>query len=211
MDFLYAPPPGFNSSVDLLNILSDDIAQTIAFEACISAFDKRTLISPSTNEISALFSSDDQIASICNALSFLYQGSLRNKISSKVLEDALSSHTDLQTNIISIIVRVYQRISKVKLLSTEQTSEDNKSNGDEDMNATNVLNLGRLVSMKWNIGITISSSKMRKVQKPFVRLTIQIAHGDGQIKPYNLTLSVLQFQELRQEIKLTRMLMQDLD
>ena len=108
MDFLYAPPPGFNSSVDLLNVLNHDLAQTIAYEACTSAFDKRTLIPPSRTEMDASFSSD-QISSICNALSFLYQGSLRNKIPRKVLDEALSTHTDLETNIISIIVRVYHR------------------------------------------------------------------------------------------------------
>lgn len=80
-----------------------------------------------------------------------------------------------------------------------------------DNDAKNILNLGRLISMKWSMGITISSSKMRKVQKPFVRLSLQIAHGNGDIKTYYLTLSILQFQELREEIKLTRMIMQDLD
>ncbi len=79
------------------------------------------------------------------------------------------------------------------------------------MEAKNILNLGRLVSMKWSMGITISSSKMRKVQKPFVRLSLQIAHGNGDIKTYFVTLSIRQFQELREEIKLTRMIMQDLD
>lgn len=98
------------------------------------------------------------------------------------------------------------RVFKLKL--SQEQSEDNKA---DDMDAKNVLNLGRLVSMKWSMGITVSSSKMRKVQKPFVRLSLQIAHGDGRIKTYFLTLSILQFQELREEIKLTRMLMQDLD
>lgn len=210
MEFLYAPPPGFNSSVDLLNGLNVDSAQTIAYEACVSAFDKRTIIAPSRTEIDASFSMD-QISSICNALSFLFQGSLRNKIPRKTLEEGLSTHTDLETNIINIIVRVYHRVSKVKL--SQEQSEDNKTDDIDanDMDAKNVLNLGRLISMKWSMGITISSSKMRKVQKPFVRLSLQIAHSDGDIKTYDLTLSILQFQELREEIKLTRMLMQDLD
>eukprot|EP00483_Globobulimina_turgida_P003967 UN03975 len=207
MDFLYSPPPGFNSSVDLLNVLNLDSAQTIAYEACVSAFDKRTVIPPSRTEIDVSYS-DEQISSICNALSFLYQGSLRNKINRKKVEEGLSQHTDLETNIINVIVRVYHRVSKAKL-SKNKEKEDTK---DEEMDeAKNILNLGRLVSMKWSMGITISSSKMRKVQKPFVRLSLQIAHGNGDIKTYFVTLSIRQFQELREEIKLTRMIMQDLD
>ena len=97
-----------------------------------------------------------------------------------------------------------------KLQSMQSKSEDTKSE-DEVEDAKNILNLGRLVSMKWNMGITISSSKMQKVTKPFVRMTLQIAHGNGEIKTYYLTLSIVQFQELREEIKLTRMLMADLD
>ena len=108
MEFLYAPPPGFNSSVDLLNVLNLDSAQTIAYEACISAFDKRTNIPPSRTELDASFCAD-QISSICNALSFVYEGSLRSKLAPKTLEEGLATHTDLETNIINVVVRVYHR------------------------------------------------------------------------------------------------------
>lgn len=115
MDFLYAPPPGFNSAVDLLNILNLDSAQTIAYEACSSAWDKRTIIPPSKSEIDVQFK-DEQISSICNALLFLYQGSLRNKQSRKNVEEALSQHTDLEENVINVIVRVYHRYYYILLL-----------------------------------------------------------------------------------------------
>lgn len=108
MDFLYSPPAGFNAAVDLLNILNLDSAQTISYEACISAFDKRTIVPPSRTEIDVSFS-DEQISSICNALLFLYQGSLRNKQSRKNLHEALTQHTDLEDNIINVIVKVYYR------------------------------------------------------------------------------------------------------
>eukprot|EP01083_Nonionella_stella_P249613 862938_1 len=116
-----------------------------------------------------------------------------NKINRKKLEEGLSQHTDLETNIITVIVKVYHRVSKINAKS-QQEREDTKD--DEMDDAKNILNLGRLVSMKWSMGITISSSKMRKVQKPFVRLSLQIAHGNGDIKTYFVTLSILQFQEL---------------
>ena len=108
MEFLQAPPPGFNASIDLLNVLNLDSAQTIAYEACVSVFEKRTVIPPSTTEIDVSFS-EEQIGSICNALLFIFQGSLRNKQSRKHLEEALSQHTDLEENIINVIVRVYHR------------------------------------------------------------------------------------------------------
>lgn len=108
MDFLYAPPPGFNCAVDLLNVLNPDSVQTIGYEACVSAFEKRAVIPPSRAEIDA-FISDDQISSVCNALLFLYRGSLRNKSSRKTLAEGLLNHTDLDENVIAVIAKVYNR------------------------------------------------------------------------------------------------------
>ena len=93
----------------------------------------------------------------------------------------------------------------------QKQSQDAKDDEDGMDEAKNILKLGTLVSLKYNMGITISSSKMRKVQKPFVRLSLQIAHGNGDIKTYFVTLSILQFQVLREEIRLTRLTMADLD
>lgn len=112
-------------------------------------------------------------------------------------------------NMYNMYIFIIYRVSKIKL--SQKKSEDTKDEEDGMDEAKNILNLGRLVSLKWSMGITISSSKMRKVQKPFVRLQLQIAHGDGHIKTYFVTLSILQFQELREEIRLTRLTMADLD
>eukprot|EP00485_Elphidium_margaritaceum_P002185 CAMPEP_0202704642 /NCGR_PEP_ID=MMETSP1385-20130828/17301_1 /ASSEMBLY_ACC=CAM_ASM_000861 /TAXON_ID=933848 /ORGANISM="Elphidium margaritaceum" /LENGTH=208 /DNA_ID=CAMNT_0049362721 /DNA_START=496 /DNA_END=1122 /DNA_ORIENTATION=- len=208
MDFLYAPPAGFSASVDLLNVLNIDSLQTIAYESCVSAFEKRTVVPPSKTEIDVSFS-DDQIASLCNALCFLYNGCLRSKQDKKTLYEALRQHTDLEDNVNMAIAKVYSRICKLQMAHLDDAKRSEDGN---DMNqAKSILSLGRLVSMKWSMGMTISSSRMKKVQKPFVRLQLTIAHCDGEIKTYFVTLSILQFQELRQEIKLSRMVMADLD
>ena len=108
MDFLFAPPPGFNCAVDLLNVLDPDSVQTIGYEACVSAYEKRTVIPPSRTEIDGSFS-EDQISSVCNALLFLYRGSLRSKIPRKGLAEGLLNHTDLDENVIALIAKVYHR------------------------------------------------------------------------------------------------------
>lgn len=215
MDFLFAPPPGFNAAVDFLNVLDTDSLHTIASEACLSAFEKRTFVPPSKTDIASF--SDRQISSICNALSFIYKGSLKSKLSAKVLNEALPIHTDLDEDIIFTLVSVYHRIlkqfkSKSKLKENE-IKEEEVQNADSNglIDAKNVLNLGRLVKMDYCMGITVSSSRMKKVNKPFVRLSLQIAHGSGDFKTYFVTLSLLQFEQLREEIKVISMIMKDLD
>jgi len=77
--------------------------------------------------------------------------------------------------------------------------------------ARNVMRLGRVVSMAWSLGVSISSSMMKRVNKPFVRMQLKIAHGSGEIKTYFLTMTILQFQKFRKELKTTLDLMEDLE
>lgn len=140
------------------------------------------------------------------------RGALTNSVKAKDLHQALSEHTDLEQDVNTLIVTAYHnRVKLQKKLKEENEAESKQDDRNEYDEAQSILNLGRLVSMQWSMGVTISSQTMKLVGKPFVRLELKIAHGSGDIKTYYVTLSLLQFQRLRQEIQTTKDKMQELD
>ncbi|ETO13081.1 hypothetical protein RFI_24293 [Reticulomyxa filosa] len=109
------------------------------------------------------------------------------------------------------MLRIVDKSASEKTSDGTNTEEKNASATSDKERVTQILNLGKIVSMSWNMGITISSSRMPKVNKPFVRLTLQVAHGSGQIKTYHVTLSLSQFQHFREELSQTKKMMEEMN
>jgi COMM domain containing 6 len=56
------------------------------------------------------------------------------------------------------------------------------------------LNLGKLVDMKWQVGVSVSSNSCKNLQTPFVRLTLHIADSNERIVPHSFQLSLAEFE-----------------
>ena len=56
-----------------------------------------------------------------------------------------------------------------------------------------LLDVGKLIDLKWKVGMAVSSDSCKNLNSPFVCLSLTISDGSGNIKMHDLELSMAQF------------------
>lgn len=64
-----------------------------------------------------------------------------------------------------------------------------------------VLNIGQLVSIKWQIGVSVQSNHCENLNAPFVSVQLQVQDPNQEISTHSFDLSLLEF-KVKQKNKL---------
>ena len=67
-------------------------------------------------------------------------------------------------------------------------SEDDKKN---------IFNAGKLVSVDWELGVSVNSDSSVSINKPYVSLLFRVANAEGEESDHCAELSLEQFRALR--------------
>lgn len=196
MEYLSCPPQGFYVACEFINLLNEDSLKLFMNNCCEMIFEKKKTGKINESTTININITQEQINSIENALLYITKSSEKTKIDGKELVKLLNEFTDLNENTINNIAIIYHNYLKKELKKQKKIENEESENKDYDNinDIKSVLNLGRLISMNWSTGITLTSSRMKLVKKAFVRLSIKIAHATGIIKTHYVTLSMDQFQ-----------------
>jgi len=62
------------------------------------------------------------------------------------------------------------------------------------------LNVGKLVSLEWKLGVAISSSQFNSVNAPFVTLLLKVSDNNNAITSHSFELSASEFNDFAKNL-----------
>ncbi|XP_062580614.1 COMM domain-containing protein 6-like [Saccostrea cucullata] len=63
------------------------------------------------------------------------------------------------------------------------------------------LTAGKLIDMKWKLGVAVSSDECKSLNSPYVTMTLKVADPSGKISTHSREMTVPQFQNFSQQMK----------
>ncbi|XP_052672990.1 COMM domain-containing protein 6-like [Crassostrea angulata] len=63
------------------------------------------------------------------------------------------------------------------------------------------LTAGKLVDMKWKLGVAVCSDECKSLNSPFVAMTLKVADASGKISTHTFELTIPQFQNFSEQMK----------
>ena len=124
---------------------------------------------------------------IFSALHFIFRGATRYSASAEDLYSCIVGATDISKEAAKIICKAWQQ-------EVIDNDEAEKSQGIE-------LSLGTLLEMDWRVGVSISSSRTRELQSPFVTVAMKVSDSAGKIQSRVVELTIPEFYRLRDTMK----------
>ena len=149
---------------------------------------RRQVESMPTEEYAKMAPAGASLASVrsaTNAVVYILRQLSLSKAEGKAASALLESETDLN------------EAARAAFSETGQgATQDQKSSS-----IRRALNVGKLVDIKWKLGMGVSSNTCKNLAAPFVTLSLKIVDPNQQSRVYTLELNLEQFQEFRQTFK----------
>ena len=128
-------------------------------------------------------------------LSRTIRGSVEHTPSLEKLSFALRSQTDLDGAAVAAVAA--QAIVHLASLSEEKLAEKSDAVNQFDL----ICSVGRLVDLKWKLGLAMSSSRADTLHTPFVTLVLTVSDNRGDISIHSLELTLSEFGGLSKSLK----------
>jgi hypothetical protein len=71
----------------------------------------------------------------------------------------------------------------------------------DSSSAARTLNIGRLISLDWKLGVSLTSSHCANLKTPFVSIIVRVAEQDGEVATHALELSLPEFQDFKTTLR----------
>jgi hypothetical protein len=187
MGVLTNAPQGFSNAVAALNSLP----QGILAEMCqdVMAFLQSDIgylpIAPYKLTLSGLSLSTRPDAETCiNALTFLFKSAASEGVSAEELVSELKSSPQWLESSMAVIRHIWKEEGPALCSKPKET-----------------LSVGQLVSMDWQLGMTMSSSSCRSLHSPYLTLQLNVADPSGSLIQRTLQLTIAEFQNFAGQLK----------
>ncbi|KAK6168524.1 hypothetical protein SNE40_021037 [Patella caerulea] len=180
-------PQGFTESL----CFCEDISEELLLKICYDVLDFQQMKLESLpydsyqNDVREMYSKD-RIENIVRAISFIYRTATQSKETDNELRSRLLSLSVLSNNKINIILQGWQKEGK-QLLLTDSAMKD--------------INVGKLLDIKWKIGMSVSSSECKQLNSSFVSMVIIVADQSGKAKHHSLEMTLKQFRNFSNQLK----------
>lgn len=179
-------PPGFFAANEVLNELPGELLSRMIGDG--QRYIRRQVESMPTEEYAKMAPAGASLASVrsaTNAVVYILRQLSLSKAEGKAASALLESETDLN------------EAARAAFSETGQgATQDQKSSS-----IRRALNVGKLVDIKWKLGMGVSSNTCKNLAAPFVTLSLKIVDPNQQSRVYTLELNLEQFQEFRQTFK----------
>ncbi|XP_061164111.1 COMM domain-containing protein 6-like [Saccostrea echinata] len=63
------------------------------------------------------------------------------------------------------------------------------------------LTAGKLIDMKWKLGVAVSSDECKSLNSPCVTMTLKVADSSGKISTHSMEMTISQFQNFSKQMK----------
>ncbi|XP_071485738.1 COMM domain-containing protein 6-like [Diadema antillarum] len=183
-------PDGYSEAVAYLNSMPQDVVAELCQEVlAFLTYKKGSLESaPFVPKLQAagLEASTESVRGAANALSYLFRSAARNQISGEDLGKELSGSLAWSDSNIAAVKHVWNQQGR-SLMSPEL--------------ADVVLGVGKLVDLKWKLGVAMSSNNCRNLNSPFITISLKVADPSGQVRERSFELTVPEFRNFSKQLK----------
>lgn len=190
MMVLQSVPDGFGEAVTYLNSMPQDVVAEVCQEVlAFLSYKKGSLeVAPFVAKLEAagVEASMESVRGSANALSYLFRSAAKAKISADELSKELSSSLAWSDSNIAAIKHIWNQQGRT-LMSPEL--------------ADYVLGVGKLVDLKWKLGVAMSSNNCRNLNSPFVTISLKVADPSGQVQERSFEMTVPQFRNFSKQLK----------
>jgi len=200
-----APPPGFFTANEVLNLLPASIVSQLISEHLDVFYNRVGVVSP-TKYLKLLASmpsptpstvTESAMQSAINATAFILRGVILEKVATGDAFGAiLEKKSVLSPAARANFVQAWTNHSQAGVLVSSSSVVTTQPKGKEPTkDSGHSLRLGQLVGMEWKLGVGIASTHCRNLSTPFVSLLLRVAQPDGTTHHHALELTLQQFQE----------------
>jgi len=131
--------------------------------------------------------SDEQVQNICRACQYIFSAARKHKATTEVLFGALRATTGLTEGAATLVCRCWKDDLAAAAAAPKQNAH--------------VFSVGKLLDLKWRLGVSISSSACRDLQAPFVGLQLKVANGAGATKSHAVELPLSDFHRMHSALR----------
>lgn len=179
-------PQGFNSAVEALNTLPQDILAEMCQDAAAFLQYKIALFPLEQYQKSlhnAGISYDAKL--IFNAISYIFRCAAKAKLPAEKLTAELKSCLCWKDSTLSVVKRVWNEQGKILCSS--------------DVSQT--LNVGQLLDMKWKLSVGVSSSACRSLNSPYITASVTLSDPSGAILTKSFEMTIGEFKKFAAQMR----------
>eukprot|EP00753_Platysulcus_tardus_P018578 PLAT6928.3.p2 GENE.PLAT6928.3~~PLAT6928.3.p2 ORF type:complete len:201 (-),score=87.85 PLAT6928.3:146-748(-) len=179
---LLGAPLGFQEGVVALNKLATSGRSLETFiESILTSSDREGGVLPAEFYIEQFLTvgidvNEAELQNSMRAVQYIYRGARAHEVSGDELKESLEGATDFSEACIAILTEAWT------------SSDAARAAGLSD-----VLSLGRLVSMDWKVGVTVETSACKKAAAPFVTLLLHVADNSNVVTQHVVELALADF------------------
>ncbi|ESO94035.1 hypothetical protein LOTGIDRAFT_153516 [Lottia gigantea] len=181
---------GFRESLSRCNQISDELFLMICYD--IIEFQQLKISSLRTKKyyenIQDIESSKskDIIDNVIKSVSAIVRSACENKETGEELKSRLDKLSVLSNDKINLLVQAWQKEGK-QLILTGCVFQD--------------LNIGKLLDIKWKLGMAVSSNDCKHLNTPYVTMAITVADQSGTAIQHSIEMTVPQFRNFSKQLK----------
>eukprot|EP00455_Lapot_gusevi_P045860 TRINITY_DN5931_c0_g2_i1.p1 TRINITY_DN5931_c0_g2~~TRINITY_DN5931_c0_g2_i1.p1 ORF type:complete len:233 (-),score=67.77 TRINITY_DN5931_c0_g2_i1:118-759(-) len=193
-----AAPLGFLKANQLINSLHQSLLKKILDDVLDMLYHKLGSAKASNyTELIAHYQStltQTQLQSIINAIFFIYRIVIQQKLSD--VSETLRRETVLEADAVQLFQQAWAAHSTegvLTALSSGSEAKHEEKSGAAALQQT--LQLGRVLSLDWKLGVAVASADCAVLHAPFVTILLKVADTNGEVTSHCFDLSLPQFQD----------------
>lgn len=194
MGFLLDVPQGFAAAANILSSFPQDVLADLCHEVLdflmyrVGSVDTDILqekLAPA-----GVIVPTERAQGAVNALTFTFRASIHAEVAAE----------DLTTELKSFGASVWTA-KAVKVLTYVWSQRGAEACAEVKQLANDVMNIGRLVSFNWKLGLSTESSLVKGLGRAFVAVEIKVVDSGANIVVHSFEMSLPQFQKFSKQMK----------
>ncbi|XP_071951190.1 COMM domain-containing protein 6-like [Antedon mediterranea] len=188
MAILVCVPKGFSKAVEVIHTFPQDIFTETCRDVLLCLQCSQGPVN-ADNLLEKLEEADvrcsnGDVESAIEAIVFVFRSSAKCNATPDELADELSKSLLWDATTVSVMKQLWNE--QGKLLSTP---------------ATRLLNVGKLIDMRWKLGMAMSSESCKNINSPFVTISLKVANSSGLVTTRSFEMTISEFQNFSKEMK----------
>ncbi|XP_020628133.1 COMM domain-containing protein 6-like [Orbicella faveolata] len=179
-------PQGFNSAVEALNTLPQDILVEMCQDVAAFLQHKVSLLPVEQYQKclhNAGISYDAKL--LINAVSYIFRSAAKAKLPAEKLIAELKASLCWKEATLSVIKHVWNEQGKI--LSSSDLMQ--------------TLNVGQLLNMKWKLSVGVSSSSCRSLNSPYITALVTVTDPSGTPSTKSFEMTIGEFKKFASQMK----------